>query len=1220
MGDPFVSRHAPRAWSVARAPRAVDDRDGADRAAPACDDGAVVNAARRPAGRPRRVRAFARALAFAARVAIAAALLAAFAPAARAAEGQVVRVDDTFAAEGVGRRMRLALDPSCRVTVDEAAASLALGDGVRLRFQAADRDVPNFSYTRACLWAVFRVEDTRAARAPLVFEVDYPPLDRVDLFVREAGMTVRAEAAGDHVPKRQWPRGGTVPSFELPASPAYDVWVRVETGSALQLPASLRTPRAQAHESEARIAAHALYFGALAAMAIYNLLVWASIRSRAYLYYVAFLVCYGIMQAGLNGVAYAAWWPEGTAFSDMLIPRFIVLQGLAALLFVRSLLGVARSSRGAARAAMAIAAFGTVVFAATLFGSYVTVMRLLLPLVVVWAAYMIAVGVAAARAGERVARYYLGAWGFFAAGAAVIALSNLGVLASNRLTRNATALGSACEFLLLSFALADRMKQLQAEATANAELAASHARAAQEATGRALAEQERANAELVRLDQLKDEFLANTSHELRTPIHGVTGVLEAVLARTSLAAADRDEIGHALDSAERLSDLVTSVLDFSLLRSGRGSLERLPVDVAAIVDAEVAHARPRARVPMKVREHARVHAVLGDAARLRQLFVQILGNAVKFTDSGAIAVVVREEPGEVVVEVTDTGPGIPPQRAAAIFAGLEQGDGSATREAGGLGIGLALARRIADAHGGKLVLESSVGVGTTVTVRLPSTLEVAAPDRHSRHMVALARAAARGGEYEGFVAFHSKLPPRPTDARSLAPRAPGEALGRPRSPALGAPRAPAIDALATAADGQSLPVPEGIGEIVRVLVADDDPMNRRVIRLQLAPLGFEIVEAGDGAEAIRLAREEGPFDAILLDVMMPKASGYEVCRKVRETHSATDLPVLMLTAKTQLRDLIEGFESGANDYIPKPFSKAELLARLRTHVAAARTHGALRRFVPHGALELLGHANVTEARLGDAKERTLAILFADVHGFTALAETRTPLETFALLNACYAIVGPAVREAGGFVDKYVGDAVMAVFPTGAGAALRAAVAMQRALAASPLHREGLALGVGIHAGRALVGTLGEESRFDATVVSDTVNLASRIEGASKQLGAKVLVSEAALAGAGAHGLEVRALGAVQVKGRGAPVRLVEVLDAEDPATADAKRATRAPFSRGLEAFARGAFEEAYAAFADARDRCPEDGAAALYFAATARAMLGDADAVGAGGALVLREK
>jgi signal transduction histidine kinase/class 3 adenylate cyclase len=1147
----------------------------------------------------------------------------AFSGVARAAEPSVVRVDDAFAAEGVGRRMRLALDPSCAATVDLAASAFARGDDTTLRFAAADRDVPNLSYTRACLWAVFRVEDLRAERTPLVFELDYPPLDRVDLYVREGGATVRAESAGDHVPRKQWPRGGTVPSFELPPSRAYDVWVRVETGSALLLPASLRTPRAQAHEGEVRTAAHALYFGALAAMALYNLLVWASIRSRAYLYYVAFLVCYGVMQAGLNGVAYAAFWSEGRAFADMLIPRFIVLQGLAALLFVRSLLQVARTSTWAVRTTAILAAVGTVDLGATFLGPYVTVMRMLLPLVVAWAGYMIAVGAAAARAGERVARYYLGAWGFFAAGAAVIALSNLGLVASNRFTRNATAIGSACEFLLLSFALADRMKQLQAEATANAELAASHARAAQEASERALAEQERTNGELRRLDRLKDEFLANTSHELRTPIHGVTGVLEAVLARASLASADREEITHALDSAERLSDLVTSVLDFSLLRSGRGSLERLPVDVTAIVDAEVAHARASARVPMKIREHGRVHAVLGDAARLRQLFVQILANAAKFTESGAIQIVVREEPGEVLVEVTDTGPGIPPERVASIFAGLEQGDGSATREAGGLGIGLALARRIAEAHEGKLVLESTVGVGTTVTVRLPATSEVAAPDRHSRHMVALARAAARGGEYEGFVAFHSKLPPRPTDARSLAPaapRAPGEALGRPKNPALGAPRAPAIDALATAADGQSLPVPEGIGEIVRVLVADDDPMNRRVIRLQLAPLGFEIVEAGDGAEAIRLAREAGPFDAILLDVMMPKASGYEVCRKVRETHSATDLPVLMLTAKTQLRDLIEGFESGANDYIPKPFSKAELLARLRTHVAAARTHGALRRFVPHGALELLGHANVTEARLGDAKERTLAILFADVHGFTALAESRAPLETFALLNACYAIVGPAVREAGGFVDKYAGDAVMAVFPNGPAGALRAAVAMQRALAEAPVHREGLALGVGVHAGRALVGTLGEESRFDATVVSDTVNLASRIEGASKQLGAKVLVSEQALASGEAHGLEVRALGAVQVKGRGAPVRLFEVLDAEDPAVADAKRAVGAAFARGLEAFARGAFEEAHAAFADARDASPEDGAAALYFAATARAMLGDSDAIGAGGALVLREK
>jgi signal transduction histidine kinase/class 3 adenylate cyclase len=1201
--------------------RCSPSRDVADRDTGPCD-ARHVRKSRRYGGAAaeRDVRVHATDLAVRLFAVVATLLLLAFPRTARAAEPQTVRVDEAFAAESVGRRMHLALDSSCAVTVDEAAAALARGDDRTLRFAAADRDVPNLSYTRACLWAVFRVDDARAARAPLVFELDYPPLDRVDLFVREAGATVLAASSGDHVLRRDWPRGGTVPSFELPASPAYDVWLRVETGSALVLPASLRTPRAQAHEAEVRTAAHALYFGALTAMAIYNLLVWASIRSRSYLYYVAFLTCYGIMQAGLNGVAYAALWSEGHAFSDMLIPRFIVFQGLAALLFVRSLLQVSRTSAWAERAALSIAAIGTVVFAATFLGSYVTVMRLLLPLVVVWAAYMIAVGVAAARVGERVARYYLGAWGCFALGAIAIALSNLGLFASNRLTRNATAIGSACEFLLLSFALADRMKQLQAEATANAELAASHARAAQEASERALAEEARTNQELRQLDRLKDEFLANTSHELRTPIHGVTGVLEAVLARTSLASQDRDEINHALDSAERLADLVTSVLDFSLLRSGRVSLERLPVDVPAIVDAEVAHARAAARVPMKVREHGRVHAVLGDAARLRQLFVQILANAAKFTESGAIQIVVREEPGEVIVEVTDTGPGIPPDRVVSIFSGLEQGDGSTTREAGGLGIGLALAKRIAEAHEGKLVLESTVGLGTTVTVRLPATHEVAAPDRHSRHMVALARAAARGGEYEGFVAFHSKLPPRPTDARSLAPAAPASARDRPRHAALAASPLPALEALATSAEGATLPVPEGIGDIVRVLVADDDPMNRRVIRLQLAPLGFEIVEAGDGAEAIRLVREAGPFDAILLDVMMPKASGYEVCRKVRVTHGPTDLPVLMLTAKTQLRDLIEGFESGANDYIPKPFSKAELLARLRTHVAAARTHGALRRFVPHGALELLGHANVTEARLGDAKEQTLAILFADVQGFTALAESRTPLEAFALLNACYAIVGPAVREAGGFVDKYVGDAVMAVFPSGPAAALRAAVAMQRALAEDRVHREGLALGVGVHAGRALVGTLGEASRFDATVVSDTVNLASRIEGASKQLGARVLVSEEALARAEDHGLEVRALGAVQVKGRGAPVRLVEVLDAEDPEVAAAKREAREPFTRGLEAFARGAWEEAHAAFADARDRCPEDGAAALYLAASLRAIAGDTDAIGASGALVLREK
>jgi two-component system sensor histidine kinase ChiS len=406
---------------------------------------------------------------------------------------------------------------------------------------------------------------------------------------------------------------------------------------------------------------------------------------------------------------------------------------------------------------------------------------------------------------------------------------------------------------------------------------------------------------------------------------------------------------------------------------------------------------------------------------------------------------------------------------------------------------------------------------------------------------------------------------------------------------------------------------------VRILVADDDPMNRRVIRLQLAPLGFELVEAEDGADAMAKVDAEGPFDAVLLDVMMPKASGYDVCRKIRETKSATELPVLMLTAKAQVRDLLEGFEAGANDYVPKPFSKAELLARIRTHVTMSRTHQSLRRFVPQGALEILGHENVVDVRLGDTTERELAVLFSDVRGFSALSQRKTPAEIFALLNQCYAKIGPVVRGAGGFVDKYIGDGLMALFPNGAEAAVRAAVAMQAALT-EPVDGEELRIGLGVHVGPTMLGTLGEPDRFDATVISDAVNLASRIEGASKQLGAKLLVSRATYEMLTPAAFEARGLGRVQVKGREGFVEVVEILDAEEPELARDKAASREAFAAAVERFIAGDWSQACAGFGAIVDANITDAAAMLYLAAATLAEAGDLSNVGAGGSLVLHDK
>ena len=533
------------------------------------------------------------------------------------------------------------------------------------------------------------------------------------------------------------------------------------------------------------------------------------------------------------------------------------------------------------------------------------------------------------------------------------------------------------------------------------------------------------------------------------------------------------------------------------------------------------------------------------------------------------------------------------------------------------------------------MLRSRVGEGTTVLVRIPGTRDAIAPP------ASVALGATRAVDVRASIVDHAQLqrmtsliPQKPGTVRpSLAPPLRVKANSRVAAlrpavvPSFGStppgdkgslhPSPPSSDPAPSSSEGISA-LPGDAG--VRILVADDDPMNRRVIRLQLAPLGFDLVEAEDGADAIEKALSAGPFDAVLLDVMMPKASGYDVCRKIRETQGPTELPVLMLTAKAQVRDLLEGFEAGANDYVPKPFSKAELLARIRTHVTMARTHQALRRFVPQGALDILGKGNVLDVRLGDTTERSLAVLFSDVRGFSASAETRTPAEIFALLNECYARLGPAIRDAGGFVDKYIGDGIMALFPAGAEAALRAAIAMQRALDGG-VDGEDLRVGVGIHLGPTMLGTLGEPDRFDATVISDTVNVASRIEGASKQLGAKLLVSRGLIDSLGNPGVfSTRALGRVQLKGRSGLVEVVEVLDAEDPSMAAAKISQRSAFEAALASFAAGAWREAREAFGAVVDANFGDEAALLYLTAATLAEDGDRSAIGEGGALILREK
>ena len=255
------------------------------------------------------------------------------------------------------------------------------------------------------------------------------------------------------------------------------------------------------------------------------------------------------------------------------------------------------------------------------------------------------------------------------------------------------------------------------------------------------------------------------------------------------------------------------------------------------------------------------------------------------------------------------------------------------------------------------------------------------------------------------------------------------------------------------------------------------------------------------------------------------------------------------------------------------------------------------RFVPRAFLDLLGKADVRDVRLGDGIEREMTVLFSDVRSFTSISEALSPNETFGFINGLLSRTGPVVREHGGIVDKYVGDAIMALFPGAADDGLRAAIALQGAVQAHNAERAAqdlapIAVGVGLHRGSLMLGTIGEHERMDGTVIADAVNVASLVEGHTRYIGARVIVTDdirAALADPDLY--TMRYLGRVAVMGKRQGVGMYEVIDGDPPDRLAAKRATAGAFAGAVTAFVAGEFAEAVERFMGVLRSDDADGAA-----------------------------
>ncbi len=444
----------------------------------------------------------------------------------------------------------------------------------------------------------------------------------------------------------------------------------------------------------------------------------------------------------------------------------------------------------------------------------------------------------------------------------------------------------------------------------------------------------RVSARLRQLDKLKDEFLANTSHELRTPLNGIIGIAESLLDGIGQWPAEksRANLDMIFSSGKRLASLVDDILDFSNIKNQALTLNRKPVGTRALVEVVLAVSTTLLKnKPLELinRVPADLPAADADENRLQQILYNLVGNGIKFTDSGTVAVSAEQTANRIAISVTDTGIGIPQEKFEQIFESFEQVEGGTDRMYGGTGLGLAVTRQLVELHGGSITVTSREGHGSTFTFTLPIAGEAADAKTDPPAKEAI-----------------EQLPIESTVSRT--------------------------NSSGSLEDQQPIATPQAADGKFNILIVDDDPVNLQVLENHLSLQNYQITQASNGAEALERIAGDQQFDLILLDIMMPRMSGFEVAEKLRHSHASHELPVIFLTAKNQVSDLVTGFTAGANDYLTKPIAKPELLSRVKTHLELLDTNRNLEQKVKERTIELrqsLDELKKTQKQLADASRR-----------------------------------------------------------------------------------------------------------------------------------------------------------------------------------------------------------------------------------------------------------
>lgn len=388
----------------------------------------------------------------------------------------------------------------------------------------------------------------------------------------------------------------------------------------------------------------------------------------------------------------------------------------------------------------------------------------------------------------------------------------------------------------------------------------------------------RMSVQLLQLDKLKDDFLANTSHELKSPLNAIISITDSIIKGVEgpINELQAQNLSLVVGSGRRLSNLVNDLLDYSKMKNGDIELHKSSVDTRSVVESVI-------KVHQFIKGSKEIILINGmpedippvyaDRDRLTQILYNLIGNAVKFTERGYVEVSASVEQDKVKICVLDTGIGIEENMQEGIFQSFEQVDTSETRRYEGTGLGLSITRKLVELHGGTISVVSALGEGSAFSFTLPVSHEAPMAADEAKRQLLPEKSYTQDSEYPIYV--QGSLPET-------------------------------------------------------VMIVDDDYANLQALINLLRMERYSIIAVNSGRKALDEISKHPGTALVILDIMMPDISGYEVLTKLRERFSLFELPVLMLTAKNRIADMVMSLESGANDFVGKPFEAEELKTRVRT--------------------------------------------------------------------------------------------------------------------------------------------------------------------------------------------------------------------------------------------------------------------------------------------------